>query len=472
MAAISSRLGQQTAQRQTIGLTPALQQSIKLLELSSQALAELVAEAVAENPLLEWAEEPPVLRGKPAKAPAPPAARRARPLPAGFARLFANASRRVTAGGSDRSADLPAGGPSLQDHLLQQLGADVANVQDRAIGRALIESLDEAGYLPGNPGDLAKRLKVEPARLQRILARLRQFDPPGVFARDLADCLALQLAERGRLDASMRILLEHLDLLAAGERKALMKRCAVDAARLDVMIAELRRLDPRPGLAFDRASLPSIVPDLTIERAQGGSGWSIELSGEPRLALNERYPVPASLDAASARYVKERLSAAQWLLRALDRRSETLLRVVHEIVLRQGDFLDHGVPALKPLSRRQIAHRLDLHESTVSRAIANKYAGTPRGIVALADFFAVPLHAANEERSHAPAAVRARLRRLIGGEPAGDPISDEALVQKLASEGIVLARRTVAKYRSMLKIAPAAARRREKTLSSPGRRST
>ena len=469
MAAIGSRLGQQTAQRQAIGLTPALQQSIKLLELSSQALAELVAEAVAENPLLEWAEEAPVLRGKPVRA--VPAARRARPLPAGFARLFANASRRVSAASGDLAADLPAGGPSLQDHLLQQLGADVANEQDRAIGRALIESLDEAGYLAGDPADLAKRLKAEPARLQRVLARLRQFDPPGVFARDLADCLALQLAEGGRLDAPMRLLLEHLDLLAAGKRKALMKLCAIDAATLDVMIAELRRLDPRPGLAFERANLPSLVPDLTIERAPSG-GWSIELSGEPRLALNKGYPVTASRDAAGARYLKERLSAAQWLLRALDRRSETLLRVVHEIVLRQGDFLDHGVSALKPLSRRQIARRLDLHESTVSRAIANKHAATPRGIVALADFFAVPMHAANKKASHAPAAVRARLRRLIEGEPDGEPISDEALVQRLAGEGIALARRTVAKYRSMLKIAPAAARRREKTLSSPGRRST
>src|ERR1043166_10104960 len=157
MPAIGSRLGQQTAQRQTIGLTPALRQSIKLLELSSQALAELVAEAVAENPLLEWAEEPVVLPGNPVKAPLP--ARRARPLPAGFARLFAKASRRATVGGRDLPVDLPAGGPSLQDHLLQQLGADVANEQDRTIGRALIESLDEAGYLRGNSGDLAKRLK-------------------------------------------------------------------------------------------------------------------------------------------------------------------------------------------------------------------------------------------------------------------------------------------------------------------------
>ncbi len=469
MAAIGSRLGQQTTQRQALGLTPALQQSIKLLELSSQALAELVAEAVAENPLLEWVEEPPVARGRPVKAARPP--RKARPLPAGFARLFANASRRSSAIGGDLPADLPAGGPSLQDHLLQQLGADIASERDRAIGRALIESLDEAGYLPADPGEIAVRLGVEPARLQRVLARLRAFDPPGVFARDLADCLALQLAERGQLDAPMRLLLAHLDLLAAGDRRALMKHCAVDAPTLDAMIAALRRLDPRPGLAFDQASLPGIVPDLSIERVPGG-GWSIELSSEPRLALNDRYPMPARGDAASARYLKERLSAAQWLLRALDRRSETLLRVIHEIVLRQGDFLDQGTAALRPLSRRQIAHRLDLHESTVGRAIANKYAATPRGIVALADFFAVPLAAAKEDDGHAPAAVRARLRRLIEGEAQGEPISDEALAERLRSEGIKLARRTVAKYRAMLKIPTAAARRREKPLSSPGRRST
>ncbi len=282
---------------------------------------------------------------------------------------------------------MPAGGPSLQDHLLQQLGADVADARDRVIGRALIEALDEAGYLTADPADIARRLKVEPGRMHRILTRLQQFDPPGVFARDLGECLALQLADRGRLDGPMTKLLQHLDLLAADDRKTLMARCGVDAGRLVAMIGELRRLDPRPGLVFDQAVLGAIVPDLTIEPATGG-GWSIELSSEPQLTLSERHPLPRSGDTAAQDYLKERRAAARWLLRALDRRSETLLRVTHEIVVRQAGFLKGGVAALKPLSRRQIARKLDLHESTVSRATANKYAATPRGVVALSDFFA------------------------------------------------------------------------------------
>ena len=456
--AIGSRLGQQAGQRQALGLTPALQQSIKLLQLSGPALAELLAEAVAENPLLEWAQTPPPAARKQHR----PAHPSFRPLPKGLAHLFAGMSRQRAAPLSGETSEVPAGAPSLQDHLLQQLGADVADAGDRLIGRALIEALDEAGYLSADPADIAGQLKVEPARLQRILARLQQFDPPGVFARDLGECLALQLADRGRLDGPMTKLLQHLDLLAAGDRKALMAHCGVDAARLGAMIGELRRLDPRPGLAFDQAIVAAIVPDLSIEPAPGG-GWSVELSSEPQLTLSDRHPLPRPGDTATQDYLKERRAAARWLLRALDRRSETLLRVAHEIVVRQADFLKGGVAALKPLSRRQVARKLDLHESTVSRATANKYATTPRGVVALSDFFAGRL-AAKEGADHAPAAVRARLQRLIAAEPAAKPVSDEALARMLRDEGIDVARRTVAKYREMLRIPPSSRRRGQKAL--------
>jgi RNA polymerase sigma-54 factor len=458
MAAMGSRLGQRAGQRQAPGLTPALQQSIKLLQLSGPALAELLAEAVAENPLLEWAEAPPPALRKPR----PRARASFRPLPKGLTRLFAGVSRQRAAPISGETNEVPAGGPSLQDHLLQQLGADIAEAGDRVIGRALIEALDEAGYLTLDPADIALRLKAEPGRMQRILARLQQFDPPGVFARDLGECLALQLADRGRLDGPMTVLLQHLDLLAAGDRKALMARCGVDAVRLSAMIDELRRLDPRPGLVFDQAIVAAIVPDLSIEAASGG-GWSIELNSEPHLTLSERHPLPRSSDVAAHDYLKERRAAARWLLRALDRRSETLLRVAHEIVARQAAFLTSGVAALKPLSRREIARKLELHESTVSRATANKYAATPRGVVALSDFFAGRLPM-GDGANHAPAAVRARLQRLIAAEPAGKPLSDEALARLLREERIGVARRTVAKYREMLRIPPSSRRRRGKTL--------
>jgi RNA polymerase sigma-54 factor len=461
MGAIASRLGQQATLRQAIGLTPALQQSIKLLELSNLALAELVAEALAENPLLELADapapgKPQPLRRPPRRASLPP------PLPPGLARLFARTSRRRSpAGGADNAAgDVAAGGPSLREHLLQQLGADIADPIDWAIGRALIEAVDDAGYLTGDADGLARRLGHDPARVSALLARLQEFDPPGVFARSLGECLALQLADRGRLDDAMRHLIDHLDLLAKGDRAALMQLCGVDATRLTAMIAELRRLDPRPGLAFDRGTVVTVIPDLTIERDPGG-GWQIELNDQtmPRLTINESYPLPPTADAAARRYLKERRTTAHWLLRALDRRAETLLRVAGEIVARQGAFLDGGAAALKPLSRREVALALDLHESTVGRATVNKYAATPRGVLALVDFFGGRLSSTSDPAGHAPPAVRARLKGLIEAESADRPISDERLAALLRKDGIAIARRTVAKYREILRIPPSFQRR-------------
>jgi RNA polymerase sigma-54 factor len=456
MVAIASRLGQQTTVRQAIGLTPALQQSIKLLELSNLALATLIGEALAENPLLEVAEAPAPARPQPLRRPQRNPAQQ-RPLPPGLARLFTGTRRqRPSAGGAgDGIADVAASGPSLQEHLLQQLGSDVPDPGDRAIGRALIEAVDDAGYLTSDADELARRLGHRPARIAAVLGRLQQFDPPGVFARSLSECLALQLADQEKLDQPMRQLLDNLDLLAKGDRVGLMSRCGVAGTVLTAMIAAIRRLDPRPGLVFDRSTIITVVPDLTIDRLPGG-GWQIELNGQtlPRLTINENYPVPPSADAAVRTYLKERRTTAQWLLRALDRRAETLLRVAHELVLRQSDFLESGAGALKPLSRREVARVLDLHESTVGRATVNKYAATPRGVLALVDFFGGRLAAKSDSLGHAPAAVRARIKTVIGAESADRPISDERLAGLLRQEGVAIARRTVAKYREMLGIPP------------------
>ncbi len=458
---MAARLSQRAVPRQSLGLTPALQQSVKLLELPNLALAEILADVLAENPLLEWAEGAPArepARFRPVRPATAP-----RPLPANLARLFAAGRRRGPTQSQGMPAAIAAPGPTLRDHLLRQLGADIADASDRAVGQALIDSLDEAGYLRSDALEVAQRFDA--SAVDRVLARLQQFDPPGVFARSLSECLALQLADRGRLDAPMRRLLDNLELLAAGEAGELARRCGVSGAELDAMIARLRRLDPRPGLAFDAQTAPGVVPDLSIERAAGG-GWQVELNGEtmPRLVLNAAYPQPPASDREGRRYVGERRAEARWLLRAVERRGETLLRIAHEIVARQSDFLDGGAGALKPLSRREIAERLELHESTVSRASANKYAATPRGVIALADFFARRVGDQKDDSGHAPGAVRQRLRALIAGEAPGAPLSDERLANLLRAEGVSLARRTVAKYREMLRIPAAAGRRRRGSL--------
>ncbi|HEY2112068.1 MAG TPA: RNA polymerase sigma-54 factor, partial [Dongiaceae bacterium] len=284
-------------QRLATGLTPAQQQSIKLLGLTNLELADLLAEAMAENPLLEPAADLPEAARARLQQPQKPRPRlpAARPLPPALNRLFTGVARNRGGeggkeGAGEAASDIAAPGPSLQDHLMGQLGADLADAQDRAIGQALIEALDEGGYLTLEPAEIAHRLGLEARQVERVLKRLREFDPPGVFARNLAECLALQLADRGRLDPPLQRLLERLDLLAEGKREALGRHCGVDADRLDAMIAELRRLDPRPGLAFERAVVQTVTPDLTIERDDKG-GWEVELNGDslPRLAINEGY---------------------------------------------------------------------------------------------------------------------------------------------------------------------------------------
>ena len=462
---LRSRLGQQAVARIATGLTPAQQQSIKLLGLTNGELADLLAEAMAENPLLEPAADLPEaararlqrpLPKRPPLAPAP------RPLPAALGRLFAAPARRQRGAGAggEAAADTADAGPSLQEHLTTQLGTDLADPADRAIGRALVEAVDEAGYLTQEPAEIAERLRIEPARVARVLKRLQEFDPPGVFARSLAECLALQLADRGRLDPPMEKLLERLELLAEGKREALRRYCAVDGPQLEAMIAELRRLDPRPGLAFERSAVQAVTPDLTIERNAAG-GWEVDLNGDslPRLTLNERYPDSGDIEARA--YLRVQRSAAQWLLRALDRRADTLRRVAEIIVQRQAGFLESGAGALKPLSRREIARSLDLHESTVSRAISGKHAATPRGVVALSAFFGGGLGEAAEV---APAAARARLKEIVAEEPAGHPLSDQEIAASLRQGGIALSRRTVAKYREMLRIPPSHRRRRRASL--------
>jgi RNA polymerase sigma-54 factor len=468
---LRSRLGQQAAPRQTqrLGLAPAQQQSIRLLGMTNLELAELLAEAMAENPLLEPATDLPEQAQAQLRRAADRARRRpsaARALPKGLDRLFAARGRGASQNTGEGSMVADAGS-SLAEHLATQLGADVARAEDRLIGQALIEAVDEAGYLTLEPAEIAERLRQDPRQVERILKRLQEFDPPGVFARSLAECLALQLADQGRLDGPMQRLLERLDLLAEGKREALARYCGVDRDQLDRMIATVRRLDPRPGLAFERSPIQTVTPDLTIARAADGS-WEVELNADslPRLVLNRDYPATGGAEARA--YLKDQRRAAEWLLAALDRRCETLQRVASFIVRRQSGFLEHGIGALKPLSRREIAGSLDLHESTVSRAIAGKYAATPTGVVALATFFGgrlgdtmgAPLEAAG----HAPAAARERLRQMIAGEPAALSLSDQELARRLSREGIQLSRRTVAKYREMLRIPPAYQRRRRASL--------
>jgi RNA polymerase sigma-54 factor len=298
---------------------------------------------------------------------------------------------------------------------------------------------------------------------------LQELDPPGVFARNLPECLALQLRDCNRLDPAMQALLDNLPLLAARNFAALTRLCGVDAEDLAEMVAEIKSLDPRPGFAFDPPLAQPVVPDI-IMRAQPDGSWAVELNAEtlPRVLVNNRYYARVNRSALSKTerdYLIDRLQAANWLVKSLHQRAITILKVASEIVRQQDGFFRHGVPALRPLILRDIADAIGMHESTVSRVTTNKYIATPRGLFELKYFFTSAIAASRGGDAHSAEAVRFRIRSLIDGEPSEGTLSDERIVELLQEAGVDIARRTVAKYREAMRIPSSVQRRREKMLT-------
>src|SRR5262249_43725831 len=257
---------------------------------------------------------------------------------------------------------------SLREHLTEQINVDLVDPMERLIGLALIEQLDDAGYFIGELGSIAERLGCPVDKVEATLVHIQQFDPPGVFARSLAECLALQLKDRDRLDPAMQRLLDRLDLLAQGEQERLMRLCGVDATDLAEMVSEIRALNPKPAEVFSAAPMVPVVPDILMRRASDG-GWLVELNPDalPRVLLNESYIAKirqSATDRAARDYINDRLTAANWLVRTLHQRATTILKVATEIVRRQDSFFRHGVQHLRPLTRREIADTIEMHEST------------------------------------------------------------------------------------------------------------
>ncbi|HWA41819.1 MAG TPA: RNA polymerase factor sigma-54 [Hypericibacter adhaerens] len=450
-------------QSTSLVMTPQLQQAIKLLELSNLEVAAYVERELEQNPLLERDEDEPAL--------APP---RGSALPAPDNGLNSALSRSRTGSGTgtrDGNDGPPieetlANAIDLREHLTTQLTLDIQDPADRAIGLALIDTLDEAGYVSGELEPVAERLGCDTARVEAVLKRLQQFDPPGLFARNLKECLALQLLDRNRLDPAMQVLLDHLHLLAQGDRARLMRLCAVDAEDLAQMVAEIKALDPKPALAFDAAPVTPVTPDILMHRTPEG-GWVVELNNQtlPRVLVNQSYYsrlIKGARGKEDRDYIVTQMTSANWLVKSLHQRAVTILKVATEIVRQQDGFFSHGVQHLKPLMRRDIAATIGMHESTVSRVAANKYIATPRGLYELRFFFSNAIADTAGGESHSAAAVRARIKSLIESE--SEVLSDDRLVQLLKAEGVDIARRTVAKYRESLRIPSSTERRRQRVL--------
>ena len=495
---LSQRL--EIRQSHALVMTPQLMQAIKLLQLSNLDLVAYVENELEKNPLLERssdgeedqrasereqqsadeaapAEWPDSKRAGDAQAPADrgdleggpgddsdgPRAN-AETLPGGSEWSGVGAGRRED--GDYNLEAFVSVEVTLADHLAEQLALAISDPARRMIGQHIIDLVDEAGYVVGDLAQVAEKLAAPAAEVEAVLAILQGFDPPGVCARNLTECLAIQLRECDRFDPAMQLLVEHLDVLAKRDLAALRRICAVSDEDLNDMIAEIRHLNPKPGLAFGTTLVQPIVPDVFVRQGPDGS-YIVELNSDtlPRVLVNQRYYAEVAGTAKSNKdktYLADCLQTATWLIRALDQRAKTILKVSQEIVRQQDAFFLHGVQHLRPLNLKTVADAIDMHESTVSRVTANKYMATSRGIFELKYFFTSAIAAANGGEAHSAEAVRHRIKHMIDAESPQDVLSDDTIVEKLREAGIDIARRTVAKYREAMRIPSSVQRRREK----------
>lgn len=365
-----------------------------------------------------------------------------------------------------------AGEVSLGEHLERQLAIAIADPLDRLIGRMLIDALDEAGYMRAEIAEMAERLNVSEARILNVLTVVQTFEPAGIAARDLAECLAIQLRDRDRFDPAMQALVANLPLLARRDFVQLRKLCGVDQEDMADMIAELRALDPKPGRAFADSRIQAVAPDVSVRAAADGS-WQIELnpSSMPRILVNQTYSARVARGKMSKddqAYIAECLQNANWLTRSLEQRARTILKVATEIVRQQDGFFAYGLEHLRPLNLKTVADAIGMHESTVSRVTSNKYLFCSRGLFEFKFFFSASIPAQAGGEAHSSEAVRHRIKQMVENESANDILSDDAIVLRLKELNIDIARRTVAKYRESLRIPSSVERRRERQMQSQG----
>jgi RNA polymerase sigma-54 factor len=483
-------------QSQSLVMTPQLQQAIKLLALSNLEIEAFIGEALETNPLLEVGEMRMERTATPDEvredAPDDPTADQliARgageadaPLDIDPAALDRDRDTGDWSAASGSAGDEDGPGidergddePTLAEHLEGQLGAATADPQLRFIGRHLINLLDETGYLAAPLREVAGDLGVPLGEVEAALAVVQTLDPTGVGARTLSECLALQAREADRYDPCMARLIDNLDLVARGEFARLKRMCDVDDEDFADMLNELRGYDPKPGLKFGAGERAPVVPDILVISV--GTGWDVALNEAtlPRLIVNRAYYVElrgGCHDKASKAWLSEKLVDANWLLKALDQRQKTILKVASEIVKQQEGFFRSGVAHLRPLTLRTIAEQIEMHESTVSRVTSNKYLHCDRGTFELKYFFTSGVarvasegEAPEGDGAISAEAVKAQIRALCDAEDPDDVLSDDKLVELLNAKGYGLARRTVAKYREAIGIGSSVQRRRQKKLA-------
>ena len=483
-------------QGQSLVMTPQLQQAIKLLQLSNQELAEFVEAEIERNPLLQKAEDnsdggasegnEPSRREEmslddrsgmgeareqldaPGEDVYEPGTGSDNAMPAGASGPSAKADwSGIGAGAASDDYDVASNTSSdvtLNQHLHAQLQLAGLSAADSLIAARLIDETDESGYLRTTIEEVATALGADEANVEAVLQVCQGFEPTGVMARSIPECLALQLKERGRYDPAMEAMIENLALVAKHDLKALSDRCGVGKEDLMDMMAELRQLSPKPGAGFSSDTTIAVAPDVYVRELPNGM-FAVELNSDtlPRVLMDKAYYAEVSalpMRDKEKEFISECAASASWLIKSLDQRARTILKVASEIVRQQDAFFAHGVAHLRPLNLKQVADAIEMHESTVSRVTTNKYMSTPRGLFELKYFFSAAIPATGGGEAHSAEAVRYRIKQLIEKEDPEDVLSDDQIVEILTGYGVEIARRTVAKYRESLNIPSSVQRRR------------
>ena len=453
---------------QSLTMTPQLQQAIRLLQLPVLDLHAEIQEALEENIMLE-VEDLPDLPKTSAETTAEVEA-----IKADDQWQATAAERTQDSGwngeGRPMSEFADESGQTLREHLLWQLEMEHFSPREVVIGEALVDSINDDGYLTADFDEISSSLDEDPpvddTEIERTLTKIQRLDPVGIGARSIGECLVLQLSqlewETPGLQLAIAIATDHLDLVADRDYAELRRVLRSTDDELHEAVALVRGCNPKPGLAVSPAATEYVIPDVFVRKID--NHWQVEISptGVPRLSVNQQY---ARLLRGSSEHavLKSQLQEARWLIRSLEIRNETLLKVATSIVTRQTEFFEHGEESMKPMVLKDIAEEIGMHESTISRVTTNKYMHTPRGVFEFKYFFSSHLSSASGE-DQSSTSVRAKIRKLIAGENPEKPLSDSKITNLLKTDGISVARRTVAKYREGMNIPSSSERRSRETI--------
>lgn len=489
MSAVIPRL--ELRQGQSLVMTQQLQQSIKLLQLSSQELQEYIEQEIEKNPLLSAEDaadtSEPAIEGEARDEQDSGSNETAEgpELPSEVDRIETSSDdwqqdeenfssqdfsaeprshSRLNDEYDDAGTNFAISETTLRDHLLNQLVLEVSDPAMRMVGQHLIDLVDEAGYIKEDTTSLTKQLGCDDTLIEATFKVLHSFDPPGVCARTLKECLSIQLLDKNHLDPAMQTMLDHLDLVANSKHAELSRLCEVDSEDIQEMCAEIRTLNPRPGSGFQHEEAQAVIPDVILRRGRA-EGWLVELNPAalPRVLVNRTYHAQLAkktLDKVEKKYITDQLAIANWLVKALDQRAQTILKVATEIVAQQDTFFRHGIKYLRPLTLKEVAAVTGLHESTVSRVTNSKFISTPRGTFELKYFFNASIQNASGGEGFSNKTVQFLIKEIVDAEPANAPFSDDTIAERLKTRGIDVARRTVAKYREIMNIPSSPQRRR------------